>query len=852
MQLARTMQAGRRRRSILLSGAIVLSAALLTAVACAIASAQASLEDGILSLLGATDARVVHPAGARLPQSILIDVRRWPEIRAATGRLAASLTVEPRAGAAHGTPTVATCLGVDFTDEAPFRAVRLRDGDPPSGAGDVLLDSVTAAAWDLQPGAPLRLSGPGGVRDVRVSGVFEQQRLGPFATTRLHVDRGLVQELASLPGELSTIALVVADGTDVDAFCALATARLPDPLVLEPADRVRTGFDRRVRSSRVGLAVATTMVFLACSLIVVTGMTTGVSERQRELAILRAIGATRGQLIGAQLIVGASHGAVGAVIGIPLGIALAAALAGRFSEFVPMGLVIHRTGVALAAAGAIGSGILGALWPAFAAAGIAPASAMRPYAMRPSARRLLAATLIALLLMLLPLPTRLFAGADQRFWSWVIVGLPGLFIGAFLAGVPVSLLVARFGAPPLARLLRLPPDLLTAALRLHPWRSGFTAGALMIGLALLVHTWSAGLAARADWLDRIQYADGFAFSPTGIPEPVVRAIDALPAVRSTTAITRLPVRIVGQQVFGLRGLSPPDTVCIGVDAETFFRMNAIEWIEGDPRTVIPRLARGEGVLVADRFLSARSIGAGDRITLGLDRVEHDFEILGVVSSAGLELVTQLFGLGGRTGDFAISCVFLDAAAVSDRFAVRDRQLLLLGLDPEVSDGTMEADLRRVAPGVIFQSGRAITDRVREIAAASMAVRSVIAIGAMLLASMAMASIVVAGVESRRWELGIMRAVGADRPVVTRLVLGETALLSLTGCLLGTGLGAAMAWMDTFQIRDLLGVELRFMLPLRPIAAGWVILFLMTTLLVRPAARRLRQRPVAELLAGRTG
>jgi len=851
-QLARNSLTGRRKRTILLVTAIGLAATLLTAVSCAIASAQASLEDGVKQLLGAADARITHPASARFSRDVLEEVRGWPEVTASAGRITGTLRLAADPNAPDDLVN-ATAIGVRFADEARFRSFTLTEGTLPEQPDDILIDEPGARSLNLGAGDRILLRGAQGLRAARVSGVYQRQRTGMrMSSAQIHLDLDVLAELAGLGSDLLVIYIVLDERLDAETFCADAAHRVPTPLVLEPADRVRAGFDRRVRGSRIGLTVATAIVFLCCGFIVVTGMTTGVSERQRELAMLRAVGASRAHLVLAQILLGTGFGVTGALIGIPTGIALTAVLVEWYREFVPSGIVINQLGLVLAALGAVGSGFIGALWPAVTAARVAPLEALRPYAKPVAPRTITRTTIIGIILVLMPLLSRLPDDVDHRFWVWTLLGLPALFIGCFLLAVPLLLVVNRSLGPILARCLRLPADLLTGSLNATPFRSGFTAGALMIGTALLVNTWSSGMSMQADWLERIRFADGFVFRAAGISPEQAERVVALPFVLGSTSISRVPVRIVGQQVFGLTGLSPQDTVCIGVDTDEFFGMNAVEFIEGEREEALARLRAGTGVLVADRFTTARSIRAGDRITLGLGTIEADLEVVGVVSSAGLDFVTQLFGLGSRSMDFAISCVFLDSRAVETMFDLRDRQLMLLDLDDSVPDERVERAILDAVPGALFQSGRAITGRIRDLAGVAMKIRSIIALGAMLLASLAVASVVAAGIQTRRFELGVLRSVGAESALLLRLVLAETALLALTGALVGTLLGTALSWMDVNQMRDLAGVDMRLAIPILPTLIGWGIVLVITLAAVLPAGLALRRRTITSLIAGGRG
>ena len=102
---------------------------------------------------------------------------------------------------------------------------------------------------------------------------------------------------------------------------------------------------KNVRSNQLGFVLATVMAFLAASFIIMTGLSTAVMERERELAILRCVGASRRQLASTQLIGGLLIGAAGGLVGQPIGVALAAALAALFREHLSSGFHVSATGL---------------------------------------------------------------------------------------------------------------------------------------------------------------------------------------------------------------------------------------------------------------------------------------------------------------------------------------------------------------------------------------------------------------------------------------------------------------------------------------------------------------------------
>lgn len=851
-RLARNVLGGRPWRTLLLASAVIIAASLIVAVSTSVRSVQAGVELQLIRYLGASDARVIHPGGGRFEAALLDRVGTWDGVAAVTARADTTITLvreDDAADPATGSPRRATprAIGISFALEPRFRRIDLLSGAWPTRDDEVLLDPMTAAALDAAPGDRLLVQRFGDPIALRVSGIYERPDLGALQTPRVYVDRVRLGEAAGIGDRIESLHLILEEGIDVAAFCAERQAELPEPLLLEPAELVRTGFDRRARGSRIGLVVATALVFLCAGFIIVTGLTTGVTERRRELAMLRAIGAARSQLFAAQMLVGAVFAAAGAVFGIPLGIALAAMLAWCFRAFVPAGLVVHGQGVALAAIGAAAAGLVGAIVPAFAAAGVSPLEGLAVRARPPRRRSIVLCAAAALLALGLHLLLRLEADPERRFWLYAFAGLPALVLAAFLVAVPTLVGVAAALGGALGRAARLPAGLVRGSALATPLRHGFTAGALMLGVALLVGTWSNAVSLRRDWLGRIRFADGFAFRATGIDPERRAAIEGLPFVTDVCPIGRLPVRIADRQVFGLSGITSRAVVCIGFDAEAFFRINAVDWLEGDPETALPRLRSGEALLVAERFLVAKGLGVGDTITLAAGRRQRTFEIAGVIGAAGLDVVAPLFGLGGAYTELAVSCVFLDRAVVAATFDNEDVHILQVDLADDVGDEEAERAISEAAPGVIFRSGRGIIDRIGAVADGALLVQTTVALAALILASIAVGNVVAADVQARRFEFGVLRAVGATRGTIVRLILAESALLAITAAIVGTALGLRLAAIDARNLNELAGLPIGIAMPPLPLIAGWGIVVLLTLLAVLPAALGIARARPAELV-----
>lgn len=711
-------------------------------------------------------------------------------------------------------------------------------------------------AWELRPGDTVRW-----VRLLRrpvtltVVGIVAQPPLGGRSNAYVLLDD--LADQTGQPGVLSSIDVVLLPGHSADEFAAERSRELPPGVVMQTAASVTSNLRQNMAGNRVGYAVISTMAFLGASFIIMTGLLTAVSERQRELAMLRCIGASRGQVFEAQVALGAMIGVVGAVIGLPLGVAIAAAVVDHFKAEIPTGLRLSVALIAWAGIGAVGSGVVGAMLPAWLASRASPLEAMavRSRPARPvHARCALVAgmVLVAVHLGTMAIP----APVEVAFWIYVIVGLPALIAGYFLLGVPVTWLVARSMGGMIARLARLPAGWVVESIRAAPLRYGFTAGAMSFGLAMMVGVWTQGNAVLKDWIDRLRFPEAFVVGLNIHPEAQAR-IDALPFVRRTCAITLHPIET---DVFGVRGLSSYTSTFIAFEPEPFFEMTDLEWVEGDPATARARLAQGGGVLVAREFRSARGLGVGDRLVCRSDGREVSFEIVGVVHSPGLEIISQLFSIGQDYTQQSIHAVFGTRADLRDRLGSDAVQLIQIGLVPEsdprsIPDEAVVASLRRELAGAGIQdagSARRAMSTIRDFVERTLMISSAVAVFALVISSLGVANIIAASIAARRFEFGVLRAVGAGRWLVARIVLSEVAVVAIAACLVGVFAGLQGAAGGRHLQKQIIGMDLRLEVPWGAVGIGCLFVAVVCVGASLPSILGLARSKPRDLLASVRG
>jgi putative ABC transport system permease protein len=849
--------AGRRGRTILLVVAVLLASALVVATSCSLASVERNVADGVARALGDTDARIVDRYGVDFDASAAEKVRELPGVETVGVRLFGSITLlherTETDGSSERKRVTVQARGIDVPADDRFRDLELLEGTRPKARNEILLDPSAAEALDAKVGDRLVIQRFGAPIELTVCGVYRRPKLGALQRPLVELSREALAEATGREGQATITAIILKDGVDVAAWCKEHASLVEDPLVLEPAEAVTTGLDRQMLASRLGFTLASAIAFLSCAFIVAVGLTTAVTEQQREMAIARCIGAARRQLFASQLLVGGAIGLAGGLLGLPLGTGLAWALVTYYGEYLRSGFAVSPIGLGLALLGTIVAGLAGAAYPAWQASRVTPIEALTVRARPPQPRGLglclsLGAAAIALQLLLLLAPD-----TQLRFWLYAIVGIGVLHIGYFLLAPCALWIVTRVAGRGTEILFGIPRGILAGSVRSMPYRLGFTAGALMVGCSILVSTWSNGLSVINEFRDRIRFADGFILCSTGLSPEEQQVIESLPGVLQSCPVGYLPVRLAEGETLGVDGLGPQNVVCVGFDLDRFLKLNRLEFIEGDPEHAIARLRDGDAVLVAEQFLVARGLGLGKTIGLGGTEGDIRFEIVGVVSSAGLDIATQFFGLRNLYMEQAASCVFMDFAAVTRHFGTRDAFIMQLTLDPEKGeelDEAIKSIVLEQLPGASYASGRMIRGTLDTVANTMLGVTASVSFAALFLACFGVGNVVAAGIGARRHEFGVLRAIGGAATVPMRLVLGESLLVSLAGSLIGTALGLHLAWMGSIWNRDLAGLDLAITIPTIPIAIGWATIAIMTLLASLPAALALRRESPRALLATR--
>ncbi|MFM9368709.1 FtsX-like permease family protein [Streptomyces sp. Da 82-17] len=710
--------------------------------------------------------------------------------------------------------------------------LRLASGSVPEGRDRVAISRAVAAESGLGAGDTATvLHGAGTVR-VTVSGVFDHRPTGRETSSApgLAFDTRTALGLLGTRGTYTSAQLTADPGTSPAALGRRAGGVLPGGF--EAVDRGRLAAEQAAGARGLTTSVRTTaLTFAVISLVVAATLITNtfsmlVARRSRELALLRAVGATRRQLRRAVLAESAAVGLVGSLLGFGLGLLMAWPALGYAAGFDPGlsgELLVSPLSFGLTVAAGTALTVLAAWLPARRAATVAPAAALvdapvvgqQPARLR---RRIGLAVSVPAVLLLAAACTGTSGGQAAA----------GLF-GALLLFLAVLLLVpsivGRLTGPLAERLRRRPvAGLAVENVRRHPRRTAATTSALMIGVALAgaVSVFAASITDRSvKDLGAVLGGDHVVVNLVGgqVGSATERKIRDLPGVARTTTLRTDALTVDGARVEA--GAVDPAAVR---GAAPLVRLDLVEGRAGD-------LAKG--VFVTRSAARQHGWALGDRLTVSSPRGgSRAVEVTGVVTDAPLTR----------------SLILPDELA--DRhFRPGNGNPLLVAAAPGADRQELEAVLGRAVadrPDLRVQDNEAyVRGLITEIDAFLGVTGGLLGLS-VLIAFLGILNTLALSVSERTRELGLLRAVGMTRRQIRRTVSAESVLLALVGGVLGAVVGIVGGAM--FQHAVVGQPVFALTVPLDTVALALLVCLLGGLLAAALPARRAARVPVLEAVA----
>jgi putative ABC transport system permease protein len=720
--------------------------------------------------------------------AILAQVRRQPGVQSADGSVFDVGTILGKDGKRIGKGGAPNFIA-SIADQPRFDAFTVKQGRKPRTPDEVAMDASTVKKQGWKLGDKIAIVGSAPRKDYTLVGTTQiagADSLGGAAVADM-----LLPEAQRMLGKRGF------DQIQVSAKNGVTPAQLRDQLktALPKTVNVRTGQEEARKQSddiKSNLSFLTTLLlaFAGISLfvgafIIFNTFSITVTQRMREFALLRTLGASRGQVMRSVITEGVTIGVLGSVAGLLLGVAVAGGLRALFRAVgvdLPSNgnVILSRTIIVSLVVGTVVT-VLSSLAPALRATRVPPVEALQegavPTTRGPSRKVTLAGLVLGVIGVGLMVAGLFGSFSSNASLSFVGGGALATFLGVALVSPYLVRPLASIVGRPFERTRGITGRLARENTVRQPGRTAVTAAALMVGVALVafVSIFAAGVKTTiAKAVDDnlkaafvVQNTDGFSpFSPA-----VLRRVEQVPGVRETS-----PVRFGLARVRGVKG----NQAVSGIDPRTFNDLYGVS----SGAAALDALGPGR-IAISKKYGDDHDVKAGDPIRL--------------TTSAGKRETLRVTGVVDDKGGLVSALIVTNRQMLSDFGEPKDA-FGMVGVAPganeKVVQNRIKGVLDRQFPEAEVLTAKEFTDDVAgQVNQLLYLIYALLAL-AVIVSLFGIVNTLVLSITERTRELGLLRAVGTTQRQVRRIVRYEAVITALIGGVLGIVLGAVLAVLFT--------------------------------------------------------
>ncbi|MCX5607568.1 ABC transporter permease [Streptomyces sp. NBC_00047] len=691
-------------------------------------------------------------------------------------------------GSTTGAPTIAG----NWNDNE-LKSMKITSGQAPRGPTEVMVDADTADKHHLGLGDELRTIAVTGDFRAKISGIATFTVTNPGAAI-VYFDTPTAQrQLLGAPGAFTHINVTAKDGvSDEQLKRNVATAVGADTYKLqtskEAADANRKDVGSFLDVMKYVMLGFAGIAFLVGIFLIFNTFSMLVAQRTREIGLMRAIGADSGQVLKSVVVEAFLLGVVGSVLGVGAGVGLAVGLMELMGQ---MGMHLSTDDLTVAWTTPVVGVFLGvvvtviaAYVPARRAGKVSPMAALRESGTPGDKKAGVVRAVLGLVLTGIGgAGLYLAAAADEAGPGslWLGLGVVFTLIGFIVIGPLLAAGVVRVLSGVVLRPFGSVGRLAERNALRNPRRTGATAAALMIGLALvacLSVVGSSMVASATDELDQSVGADYMIASQT--QQPVMpQAEQALKSVRDLDHVTTY--RTVEAKLTAPDGSTETDE--LGATDPTYAKDIRRKMIAGEHAAAYGK----DSMSVGSEYATKHGIKVGDE--------------LAVAFTGGNTVKLKVAAITSDEGNLDKGMKYI-STAVAEANVPADRMprpfMLLAGAKDGQSDTAYTAVKAALAEYPQYQVlnradyKQSLKDQVGQLLNM---VYGLLAL-AIIVAVLGVVNTLALSVVERTREIGLMRAIGLSRRQLRRMIRLESVVIALFGALLGLGLG--MGWGATAQ------------------------------------------------------
>jgi len=718
----------------------------------------------------------------RLDAATVETIRHIDGVAAAEGHIEAYAQLVDDDGNLIGNPDQgAPVMGGEWMTNDELNMFDLAEGRAPERDLEVVIDKGSAKAGHFAIGDTAKVLTKDGPLDVLVVG------LASFAGTDSPGGAGVTmftQEAAQAhltePGRVDAIKVLAEDGVSPEELVSRIEAALPDGNeVLTGAEitaEQQQSFQDGMSFFNIFLTVFAFIALFVGAFIIYNSFSILVAQRSKEMAMMRAIGARRRQVLGSVLIEAVAVGLIASFAGLLGGIGVASGLKALLSGMgidLPGGsVVVASSTVIISLVAGLGVSVASAVFPARRASKVPPIAAMRDVALDTSgSSRKRAVSGFGLTgLGVAAIASGLFGSAGI---AAVGLGAMIVFVGVSVLGPILAAPLSRVIGAPLPRLKGMSGTLARENAMRNPKRTSATAAALMIGVALVGMITVLASSIKASVRESVQESftgdlvvdSGSWGESGGFSTDLAPKLAALPELAAVT-----PHRMAAAEVDGHgTAVDAYDTTALQAIVDLDITSGSIDDLGANGIALDDDRAEDNGWAVGDT-IPVRFAETGVR----------QFTIAAIFD-------TESDSVGGNL----ISLAAYDAN-VADVFDIEVFALAADGVDLDTARNAVTTVTDAYPQAEVLDREAYIGAQTENMDMLLNLIYALLGL-AVLIALLGIANTLALSIFERTRELGLLRAVGMTRSQLRATVRYEAVIIALLGTGMGLAVGTGFGW-----------------------------------------------------------
>ena len=734
------------------------------------------------------------PAG---DQRKLVDASLVPALSHVPGVAQAQGTVQGSALliGKDGTPVGsghAPSLGGNWGDVQALNPFQLVAGHAPQAPDEVVIDKASANLGHLAVGDTTTVLAGGPPQRVRIAGIAVFGTSDNLAGASFVLfTTPVAQRLLAEPGKFTLISFVAAPGVSQQQLAANLKRALPPGTEAVTGAKIiqetKNMFQGILKIFSSFLLIFAVIALVVGGFIIMNTFAITVAQRTQENGLLRALGASRRQVLGSVLVEAVAVGAIAAVLGLAVGFAVATglkALLGVLGFALPGGsLVLTGRTVLVSLLLGLGVIVIGAISPARKAAKVPPVAAMQQATAGSTGYGSKQRVMVGLAMLAVGLAVLFYGLFGHPASAFLItgVGILLVFFAVSVLGRTISLPLSRAIGAPLPRVKGVTGTLARETTMRNPKRTAASASALMIGVGLVAFITilaSSTIASNNATIDQTFTGDfvitGAGMGGTGVDPALPAKLTTLPQVAAATG-ENIGDAVIFGQVQGFAAVDP------GTAGQIF----NVSPVQGSI-----------SALGADAIAVSADTAAKHHLTLG-DPVPVLFrdtgpQTLRVALIYGDPQAAPGSNSGSKPG------YFLGTPAYNANFAPPHNYFQVFvkkapGVPAAAALAAVKQLTARGAPGATVQDQAGYkAEQTKQINQLLYFIYALLAL-AIVIALLGIGNTVALSIFERTRELGVMRAVGMTRRQLRSTIRWESVIVALQGTVLGLAVGVFVGW-----------------------------------------------------------